>query len=506
MAIPFKDYVDITSGVGAAAGVQERQLIGRFFTENALLPPQSLKEFTSAAAVGTYFGLSSVEYLRGAFYFAWVSKNITQAPKISFARWANAAVPGFIYGAQEAFLLSQFTGITSGHINLTIGTTTAELTGINLSAAGSLAAVASDIQTAIQAHTAGGVDWTSATVAYVASPTQGGAPQFVLTGGVTGPEAIGIAAVASGTDIGIALGWLNVEAIIAQGSALETLTQTLTTSAELSTNFGSFLFIPSLSPTQITEVATWNDGQNVMYQYMVPVTSANAATIAGDIQNLAGNAMTLSPLTTEYPEQIPMMILAATNYNAINSAQNYMFQIFAVTPSVTTEADKEIYDALNVNYYGQTQTAGQYISFYQQGVLTGLPVSPVDQNTYANEQWLKDAIGANLLQLLLDVAQVPANTTGAAMLRSVIQSQIDQAIANGTISVGKTLNVQQQLYITNATGSNTAWQQVQNSGYWLGVFIVPFVVDSVTKYKAVYVLIYSKDDVIRFIQGSDILI
>lgn len=507
MAINQNRYVDITSGVGAAESVAERQLIGRLFTSNALLPPQTIKEFTSAADVGAYFGTTSVEYLRALFYFSWVSKNITQAPKISFSRWVSAAVAGFIDGAQAAYLLATFTAVSSGSLNLTIGETTATITGINLSAAGSLATVASDIETAIQAHTAGGADWTAATVAYVASPTRGGAPQFTLTGGVVGAEAMGIAAALSGTDLGPLLGWLSATAIIGQGSAVETLTETLDTSTNISNNFGSFLFQSTLDLAQVTEVATWNDSQNVMYQYMVPVTAANASTTQAAIADFAGNAMTLSPLSDEYPEMIPMTVLAATNYDAVNSVQNYEFQTgFPVTPSVTDDADADTYDALSINYYGQTQSAGQFISFYQTGVLTGVAQDPVDQNTYANEQWLKDALAAQLLSLLLALANVSANTQGVAQITAVMQGVINQALANGTISIGKPLDSVQKLYITNATASNTAWQQVQANGYWLNVVIVPFVVDSVTKYKAVYTLIYSKDDVIRFIQGSDILI
>lgn len=507
MAVSQSNFVNITSGVGAATAEATRQLIGRLFTTNSLLPPQSYKEFSSAADVGAYFGLASVEYLHALFYFSWVSKNITQPQLISFARWVSTATAGFIYGNQQSFLLSTFAAVTSGSLNLTIGATTATLTGINLSSAGTLAAVATDIQTAIQAHTAGGADWTAATVAYVPSPTQGGQPQFVLTGGVVGSEAIGIGVAGSGTDLGPLLGWANAGAIIAQGSAVETLTQTLTTSVGLSNNFGSFLFIPSLNSTQTIEVATWNDGQNVLYQYMVPVTAATAAAIVADIQAFAGCAITLSPLSNEYPEMIPMTVLAATNYQGTNATQNYEFQTgFPCTPSVTDDTDYNTYVALGVNFYLQTQNAGQFINFYGQGVLTGTATDPTDQNVYANEQWLKAALAAQLMSLLLGVANVSANIQGVAQITAVLQSTIQQAKANGTFSIGKPLDVVQQLYIANATGNPSAWQTVQAQGYWLNVVIVPFVVNSVTKYKAVYTLIYSKDDVIRLIQGSDVLI
>ncbi|WP_261341164.1 DUF3383 domain-containing protein [Fimbriiglobus ruber] len=167
---------------------------------------------------------------------------------------------------------------------------------------------------------------------------------------------------------------------------------------------------------------------------------------------------------------------------------------------------QQTYDALLVNYYGQTQTAGQLLSFYQRGVMLGLPVNPSDQNVYADEIWFKDALGAALMNLLLALSQVPANAAGQVQILSTLQSIINQALFNGTISVGKTLSVDQQLYIAQVTGSATAWKQVQNIGYWVNVVIESYVVNGVTEYKAVYTLIYSKDDDIRLIQGSDILI
>lgn len=466
-------------------------------------------QFSSAAAVGAYFGLSSNEYLRALFYFSWISKNITQPNLISFARWVDAAQAGVIYGIQASYSLSTFSAVTSGSLNLTIGGTTFQLTGINLSSAGSLSAVASDIQTAIQAHSAGGTDWTSATVQYVASPTQGGSPQFVLTGGVVGPEAMAIAAATAGTDLGPLLGWEGAGVIIGQGSAVETVTQTLTTTANLSNNFGSFLFMPALNTSQITQAAEWNYSQNNFYMFLVPVTSVNYETIAAAIQNYGGNGMTLSPLSGQYPEMIPMMVLAATNFNAVNGVQGYMFQNnFAVTPSVTTDSLANIYDAALVNYVGQTQSAGQFISFYQRGVLTGPTTSPQFMNFYANEQWLKSAATAALLTLLLSLTEIAANKQGNAQLTATMQTVIDQALKNGTISVGNTLSSAQQLFITQVTGDPKAWYQVQTIGYWFSVAFQEVVNPNsgLEEWAAVYTLVYAKNNQISSVQGTDILI
>jgi len=163
------------------------------------------------------------------------------------------------------------------------------------------------------------------------------------------------------------------------------------------------------------------------------------------------------------------------------------------------------YNLISINYNGQTQTAGQLINFYQQGVLQGLITDPTDMTTYANEIWLKDAMGASLMNLLLNVNQVPANNNGRTMIFATMQGVINQALVNGTISVGKTLTPSQIVAIGSITNDPDAWYQVQNQGYWRDVIFVPQATTPVT-YQAVYTLVYSKDDVIRKVVGNDFLI
>lgn len=500
MAISLKRYVDITSGVGAASAVSVRQLIARLFTTNPLLPTGTFAEFNSADEVGAYFGTTSAEYLRALFYFGWVSKITTNPKKISFARWSDVDTAPQIFGAAGTQAIATWNAITAGAFSLTLGGTTNLISGLNFSAAPNLAGVASIIQTAIRTKT--GTMWTAATVTYDA--VRG---SFNFTGGATGVANVAVIAGGGGADIAGQLGWLSPTAtILSFGSLAQSVTTVLTQSTDASNNFGSFTFIPTLTQSQIVEAATWNLAKNNMFMYSVRCDSSNAATLRAALQNIGGNTLTLSPIATEYPEMVPMMILAATNYESRRATQNYMYQLFNLTPSVTTDTDANTYDALNVNYYGQTQQAGNLVQFYQRGLMNGLPVDPADQNTYANEQWLKDAAAASILTLLLALPKVSANSTGRAQLLTIIQGVINRALANGVISVGKTLTDTQKLFISDQTGDENAWYQVQNIGYWIDCQIVAYAEAGVTKYKAVYTLIYSKDDVIRKVEGRDILI
>jgi hypothetical protein len=211
--------------------------------------------------------------------------------------------------------------------------------------------------------------------------------------------------------------------------------------------------------------------------------------------------------TVQFPEQAPVMIEAATDYTNINSVQNYMFQVFpGLTPLVTADSTANSYDLLSVNYYGQTQTGGTSFNFYQRGLLFGTSSAPLDMNTYVNEIWLKDSIASTLLSLQLNLNQLSANQQGRSQVLLSIQSVINQALTNGVISVGKTITTAQQVFIGSITNSPNAWHQVQTAGYWVDCVIQPIPNVTPTQYEAVYTLIYSKDDVIRFISGADILI
>src|SRR5271165_6955762 len=97
MAISLTRYVDITSGVAGAALVSNRTLVGRYFTGNNLLPPQSFISFDSAAEVGTYFGTTSEEFYRAQAYFSFISKSQTQPTSLQFARWVQNAVAPMIF-------------------------------------------------------------------------------------------------------------------------------------------------------------------------------------------------------------------------------------------------------------------------------------------------------------------------------------------------------------------------------------------------------------------------
>lgn len=500
-------YIRIISGVGAGATVAERKLIMRVITQNTVLPPGIVAEFSSADAVGAYFGFQSEEYKRATGYFKFISKNIVSPRSMSFSRWVNAAIAPMVVGDALAKNVSDFAGITSGLLSLMIGNTSVQITGLAVSAATDLTNVASIIQTALRANA--DPQLVTATVTFNTNTNQ-----FVLAGSVTGSGSISVLATGLDGDLSQALGWATGGTVLVAGQAADAPDVAVAKTAAISNNFGSFVFLTPTVPLtndEIKAVSAWNAAQNNTYLYSIPTKLSNLATLFDLIKGYGGSGITLlsQNAPNDYAEQSPCEILAATDFTQPNAANNYMFYQFAdrnIVVSDDTTANTA--DKSRGNYIGVTQISGQNLAFYQRGILCGGSQDAVDMNTYANEMWLKSALSGRVMSLFLAVGSVPANPSGAASILAVMQPTLTLAGDNGTFSAGKTIDAVQQQYITQVSGDRNAWRQVQTIGYWIDINFSSYVNENtnLVEWQATYKLIYSKGDAIRFVSGTDTMI
>ena len=528
MSIRFTKYIDINSVVGGAAQVPQRQWCARIFTTSVLVGPSAVLQFASSADVGEFFGTQSEEYARSVIYFDYESPLGSAPVAIQFARWVETAQPATIFGESGIATLAALNAITAGVLSLKFGATTVNLTGIDLAAAGTLAAVATAVQTALIAATAQSpnAELTACSVAF--NPTS---QAFDFTANATGVVTESFAVVqptgaTPTTDVAAALGWYASQgALVNSAATLETRVAGFNRVTSLNNNCGEFGYTDAsaLTLSDATAVAQANAALNVVFVFRIYVTPLTWATWSAALIGIAGTGLeyedpAVTGVPRQYIEMLPMSIHAAINFNAVSGTVGFMYkQNGAFFPSVTTDTLSDALDAARVNYYGQTQSAGANISFYQDGVLCGGATAPVDSTVFANEQWFKDLMGSSLMNLQLAVGQIPANKRGQSMCELVIQGQeataqapatgIMAAVANGTISVNSTLTLTQQIFVTQQTNDPTAWQQVHTTGYWFATNITSAVAPSgVTVYTLNYTIIYRKDDVIKVIVGSHQLI
>lgn len=507
MTISITRYVDITSSVGGEAGAPRRAFGLRQFTQNPLVPAGTVVDFTQLSDVQKYFGTAADEYKAAEKYFGFVSKQITSPKRMSVARWHPAATAPAVYGSPLTAGLSAFTAIAAGALAISVsGAESTSFTAIDFSAAVSMADVASILQTKFRSSAIPQLE--TATVIY---ETNRGV--LVLTGAVATAGDTLVFENSGADDIGALTGWRTGLQVNAVGAAGETAQEAVANSADSDDNFGSFEFTGAVVPSTLPEVvavAAWNHAQNVKFIYCVAVNAADGVEYSRALIGYSGTGLTLLAANddgSDHPAQIPAEILGATNFNRPAASQNYMYyqfsnRLFSVdsTPAAST------WDGLRINYIGRTQTGGQKLAFYQKGYLMGGPTAPTDMAVYAGEMWLKDACVSTIMGGFLALPGVSANANGRITLLSLLQDPVDQALANGVISVGKEFNATQRAYISQVTGNADAWRQVESKGYWIDAAIVSSVVDGVTVYTAEYILVYGKNDQIRKVTGSDILI
>jgi hypothetical protein len=502
--ISITRYVDITSGVGGANPVPRRDLILREVTQNPLVPAGAVVVFNSPEAAGTFFGEATDEYKVAVKYFGFVSKQITAPTKMSFIRWNPADTAPAIYGSPVASL-SALKLFDAGALYLRVDGVLVTVVGIDVDSVTSFADVASAVQTKLRASA--NPQLADCTVVY---ETNRGV--FILTGSVATVGAEITAERGGLNDMSLALGWSTGLQVNAPGTKAATAREAISISAGDDDNFGSFGYCGTVIPNaaEINAIAEWNHTQNNKFVYCVGALASEAALLFAENKGNSGMAMTLIPgdaSLSDHAEICPAEIFASTNYLRPAASQNYMYYQFDNRlPTVTDDAAADTFDALRANYIGRTQTGGQKLAFFQRGVLMGGSQAAVDLTAYTGEVWLKDALLSTIMGGFLALPSMPATSEGRIILLSLMQGPFDQALDNGVFSPGKALTDVQKAYITQVTGDNEAWRQVQSKGYWVDATIVSNVVNGITVYSAAYVLLYGKNDQIRKVTGSDILI
>lgn len=496
MSIKITRYVLITSGVIGATSVAQRALVGRRFTTDPRVPFGTIVSVGSGGA-DDYFGTTSPEAAFARQYFSYVSPApVSQAQELQFAAYAPSGRGAAVFGDSDIGTLAELAALTAATLTVNLNGADIVTGAIDLSTATSYA----NVVTLVNAALAATVGLEDVTIAFSALDSR-----FTLSRATIEPSTM---TVASDVLAGL-LGVSGNAAIASPGVAPQTPLDAFIMAEQVTDSFGSASFAEADLPTPEAAVAlaTYVAGENVKYQLYVVVNRTNFADFSEALIGIQSVGLILNSTDGEYKEALPAAIMAATNYDRRNATVNYMFRQAAFTGDVTTDADANMFDAARVNYYGTTATAGQNISFFQRGYLTGGATAPIDMGVHANEQWLKAFLTSRFMSLQLSVGKIPANIDGIAMIKGQIAEGVTQAKFNGTISVGTDITAVQQAAIAQVTGDPLAWQDIASGGVWYDVIIVQNTGPSgATEYVAQYTLVYKKMDVVRRVDGSHNLV
>lgn len=471
MSISLNKISQVTAEV-LAAGNGGTTANGVLLSENAEIPLGVLLSFGNATDVGSYCGLTSVEYEAALVYFGGID-GMTQKPGTLYLMGYNAAAAAaYLRGGSLASLtLTQLQAI-SGVLTVTIDGTPATSSSFNLSTATSFANAATIIQAAFTSP--------NFTVTY---DTQQSA--FVITSTATG--AATTATYATGT----AASSLKLDSasggVISLGANAQTPAGAMAQLLTLTKNWVTFT--TSWEPTLTDKLAfsQWTSGQNSQYAYAGYDSDVNALTsgststwlaeaiaagYSGTIPSWGGAAGTANAAI--FAAMLVMSWAASLNFNSAGGRTDLSQRsaTAGLVPSVTTDAAYDALRANGYNFFGQFATNNAEDAFYYNGSVTG---SFKWADTYINQIWLNSNIQASLLALLRAVGSIPYNSDGYAMIEETLAGgvgvtggPIQQGLAFGAIRTDVPLSTSQVADLISNIGHDVS-QQMAAQGYYLQI-------------------------------------
>ncbi len=464
MAIPASHIVNVLPRV-VVGGSNDLELNGLLLTKNALISATTMVlPFPSAAAVGAYFGIDSVEYHAADVYFAGYDNKFSAPHSFLVARRIDAPVAAWLRSARNTKTMAQFKAITDGGMVITVDNTAHTLSALDFSAAISYSDVALVIQTAL---VAGGA--TGATVTY--SSLNG---SFTITSGATGEiSEVGFgSSPATGTDLAVFMGWREVDgAIISQGMDALTPEEQMAIILNKTRNWVCFT---TAWEVDSDEALLWDAWSQYGYLYLPWTTSPVAISpdsqvdVASVIKNTTnGGAYTA---VAYGPIDISAFIMGIVASIAWMREQGTITLAFkrqsGLAPWVVDEQAATILEAKGYNYIGNFAARNTEFVFLFPGQMLNSDYGFID--SYVNSIWFNERLQVSLMDGITSVGRAPYNARGYNMIAAWMADPINEARTNGAIEPGIQLSERQKTEVSNEAGLNIS-DELWTQGYYVQV-------------------------------------
>lgn len=454
MAIPARQIVDVTPRV-INAGVPDLAMSGLLLTKNPLCIYPDMS-FSSATAVGAYFGYDSAEYKAALKYFMGYDNAFKRPDVLKFARRIDSAVAGELIGGSAASLAT-LKAITAGTFKITVDGTEATVSALNLSSV----TTQSDVATALEAKISGtSVEYNSNLNA------------FVITSATTGATSeVSVASEISTGTTATLLGLTTSAGAVAQnGKASMDEDANMTAIATADGNWVSFTTLYTANSSEIEALAKWTNDQKVEYAFF-PYTDSQGDTVPSNPNNLPNTLK-----TADYEGTVlifgtvdhavaAMSIWASVDWNRYNGLPTMAFRSQnGLAASVTDETVAENLLSMNTNYYGRYASRVEDFTFFYNGKIIGGDFGFID--AYIGNIWLRNALQNAILNGLQQVARTPYTDAGYNQIRAWCLDPINRGLNNGVIQTGLNLSEAQKAQLYNEIGIDVA-DQLYTDGYYL---------------------------------------
>lgn len=430
MSLPTSRLIEVSVNLTPAGAVaQSLSTLLMLGSSPVIDMVERYRDYASLTEVAADFASNTPEYLGAVLWF----EQVPQPAILKIGRWAKTAASGVLRGAPLSGaqqLLSNFTGVTSGGFTYTKdGGAATNVTGINLSGATNLNAVAALITAAL----------TGATMTYNATYQR-----FELTSTTTGDtSAISfLTAPGTGTNIAPLLAMQSTDsgAYVAAGAAVETALECV---QFFDLNFGQTWYAVSIvaAPTQGDHltVAPFIEACENKHVYGVSTQEAGAlvAATTTDIAYLL-KQLAYKKTVVNFSSSNPYSVISflgralTVDYTGNNTVITLMYKSL---PGIVAESINSVQadslKAKNCNAFANFDN-GTAI------VLNGVTSSGLFLDTITGTDWLAITLQqACYNTLYTSPTRVPQTDAGMHLLVVTCESVCSQAVQNGLLAPGK---------------------------------------------------------------------
>ena len=484
MSLPYSKFVPVTAAIQSPAFTTEKKHMLLAMDNSLIGTGLPYLTYQGASAVKNFaadFGQEIPEYAAVSKYFGFLSKTGTAPEKLIVARWYKEAAAPFVRsGTPES--VSALVAKASGTFTISFNDSAYQATA-NFADATSYSDIAQDLQTAIQANSAGGEAFTSAKVEY-STITHG----FVITSGETGAEATtaGVSAGAAETDVSGMLGFASQ--VVSQGANAETFAEFCDRIYNANSAGYSITTLEDLSEDDIEPAVAWLQGSvgNQTLDTAVRLVfnisdKATAKALQSTLseQGYTGYVVCYDP-NGEYVNVLDCAICAAIDYNVANGAINFNFQPATGYTPITTLGTVVDYQQGQTNLSLAEELDNLCISYvYSVGfgeneeVLYGMGLMQGDfgtEDVQVNESALELDLQTRVMNAFVSLNKLKLQGEDAKeFISSVITPSFELFKNNGSIAQDGTLSDTDKNSIYQVTGNDAAADAVESNGYYFQV-------------------------------------
>ena len=441
MTIPVSNVVSVSIAIGATfparAGFGTLNIVT---AETGVIGvAERIRSYSNLDGVAADWSGTSEVIKAATAYFSQQPKPTKL--KVS-TRYPTAVAAQLRGGAVEANAanLALFVAVSNGSFVLSVDGVSEDIDTMDFTTDANFTEVAATIQTAVQAIATGG--FTAATV------THDGVRFFINSGTTGATSTISFAtATGSGTDISSLMEIRQGEGTKVNGVAAETITASLNAIQNIDPDWYGLLFTKEVrdgfvvnTEDAVEAAADWCEARVKVFGNTTNDLDALDSVTDSDIlsvlkaKNLRRTISTYSSSPGQYPSASVLGRAFTVNFNQPNSTLTLKFkQGPGITVEQLTQNEKAVLDSKRGNAFILLGASDMYSE------------SRMANNTFFDEvhgiDWLENAIQTNVFGYLLTrTTKVPYTDKGVAALEQQVINALDEAVRNGLISAGETID------------------------------------------------------------------